>query len=369
MQTLDQYHEQRRSIFLPKSDWPISDEQLRLSRAGKAPLNISDSDVSRITSQVLQRDTHGVEKLSTNGTTHLLWAVELDTERVIFRANSLPAEMVDFPMVVEAALIRHFANQGYPVADIRCVDLTRTRCETDFAIGDESGGMPLANLDDDERLLLPQLAELGRWMGRIHAERISRGYGWIAIDPADPIGNKRGNRPLFQGLFASWPEFLDVKFAEHLRHCVRLKAIDMAEANRIEAWSARIKNTLSNSPSAILQNDLSSVNVFTDGRRIRSILDWEDAILGDPIFDVAGWATFHPVRRHSYFLRGYFSEHPKPADFDLRFWFYFTRISLARTVLRDRFGLIDKPGRTPAAQRIRQGLQELERLTYKRWAA
>ena len=58
--------------------------------------------------------------------------------------------------------------------------------------------------------------------------------------------------------------------------------------------------------------------------------------------------------------KGYRSEADLPTDFEQRFWLYFLRVALAKTVLRHRLGVKDRPGREPAALRIRQGLTRLE---------
>jgi Ser/Thr protein kinase RdoA (MazF antagonist) len=92
------------------------------------------------------------------------------------------------------------------------------------------------------------------------------------------------------------------------------------------------------------------------------LIDWEDCLAGDPVFDIAFWATFHPERRHDVFLEGYRGVRDLPDDFELRFWLYFLRTALSKTVLRHRFGLQDKPGRPPASLRIHRGLEKVESL-------
>ncbi|QVL31990.1 phosphotransferase [Telmatocola sphagniphila] len=361
MKTLDDYHEQRRSLFLPKSDWSIPDYALRRCRADEPITQLDDAEVADIVRLVLHAEPDSVQKLDAPATTHQIWCLEFANRRLIFRSNSLPESFVDFPMAIEASITNYLVERGYPVMTCRCVDLTRDRCRTDFTIQNQASGSSLKIFDDNERVLLPLLTNLGRWIGKLHAEKVSSGFGWLKLDPDDPLGCHADGTSHYRGLFNCWTDFLEVNLEKHLSRCVELNALDKAEANRIEGWFSKLWSVLASSPSAILHNDLSMDNVFTDGRKITAILDWEDALLGDPIFDVASWATFQPVRRHSAFLIGYFREQRQQIDFEARFWFYFLRIALARTVLRDRLGLKDLPGRTPAAARIRLGLEELER--------
>ena len=111
----------------------------------------------------------------------------------------------------------------------------------------------------------------------------------------------------------------------------------------------------------LLHGDLGSHNVLTDGDRLLGLIDWEDAVAGDPVYDIAFWATFHPAARRTIFLTGYRDVRALPDDFPLRFWLYFVRIALAKAVHRRRFGYPDRPDRPTAAQRIRSALDELAR--------
>ena len=94
--------------------------------------------------------------------------------------------------------------------------------------------------------------------------------------------------------------------------------------------------------------------------RITCLIDWEDAVAGDPLFEVAFWATFHPERRWDAFFAGYRKDPLETPEDRLRFWLYFLRIALMKTVLRHRLGCTDPPGRTPASQRIQRALRGLE---------
>jgi Ser/Thr protein kinase RdoA (MazF antagonist) len=163
------------------------------------------------------------------------------------------------------------------------------------------------------------------------------------------------------GLHATWAEYLFLRFEEHVKKCVDISAISLVEAGQISRLFETIANSLMNIQPVLLHGDLGNHNVFTDGKIITALIDWEDCLCGDLVFDIAFWATFHPEERHRFFLDGYRMENRLPDDFARRFWLYYLRIALSKTVLRDRFGLKDRPGRPPAAGRIRQGLKALSR--------
>jgi Ser/Thr protein kinase RdoA (MazF antagonist) len=165
-----------------------------------------------------------------------------------------------------------------------------------------------------------------------------------------------------QGSLGTWPEYIVLRLPEHLDVCSRIGAANHQETRRIEATFESAMNLLASFTPALLHGDLGSHNIFSDGTNITALIDWEDSLSGDPVFEIAFWATFHPERRHAAFLDGYRSVCPLPDDFDLRFWLYFLRIALAKTVLRHRLGIPDRPGRSPAAARIQRGLHRVESL-------
>jgi thiamine kinase-like enzyme len=91
------------------------------------------------------------------------------------------------------------------------------------------------------------------------------------------------------------------------------------------------------------------------------LIDWEDACIGDPMLDLANWATFHPERRWPVFFEAASEQGPYAQRSEMRalFWLYYLRVALAKTVHRIRFGVTDKPGRPPASMRIQRALKGL----------
>jgi Ser/Thr protein kinase RdoA (MazF antagonist) len=175
-------------------------------------------------------------------------------------------------------------------------------------------------------------------------------------------GGADAQTPL-RGLQDDWPNYLGLNLAGHVAGCVDLGAITAAEGDRVLALFAAHAGRLAadDHDARLLHGDLGSHNVLTDGTDITGLIDWEDCLAGDPVFDVASWATFQPEHRHPPFLEGYRSVRALPADFEARFWLYYLRVSLAKTVHRHRFGYADRPGRPPAALRICRGLEGLRR--------
>jgi aminoglycoside phosphotransferase (APT) family kinase protein len=354
---LETFCRRRWSVFYPKTDLLLSADVLRSESGGQ------EAERARLVAEVCRRalaeEPVSVEPLSEQGTFHFLYRVGLAGDRsVIVRGNALGTVQRDYPLYVEAWVMGALRAAALPALRIYQVDVSRRWCPFDYAILEEARGTPLTAYDAEEERLRPLLRELGRTVARVHGIRTA-GFGFLDVRPL-VLGGSSAGPP--RGIFACWRQYVLLNLDDHLRTCVAIGAVSAAEADRIEAAFAALDGVLDRVEPALLHGDLGSHNVFTDGRAITALIDWEDCLSGDPVFDLAFWATFHPDGRHPAFLDGYRSAATLPADFERRFWLYYLRVALSKTVQRHRFRLPDHPGRPPAARRIQKGLERVEAL-------
>jgi Ser/Thr protein kinase RdoA (MazF antagonist) len=356
---LEAFHKQRQSVFYPKADLPLPDELLR-PRPAPPPAQADQQVAAReACRRVFGRAPADVRPLGETGTFHTLYrAVLPDGRRRIVRFNALSDRQPDFPLLVDAAIMPRLAACQLPCLAVDLVDLSRRWCPWDYEILQEAEGTPLKALDHDDALIVPLLQTLGNIVARLHDIR-TEGFGLVDVRPLAAEPSKP--QPLC-GVHTSWCAYLTVRLPEQVGTCVDLGALTVAEAEAVFRLFELFPTVCPPSPPSLLHGDLGNHNVFGDGAAITALIDWEDALSGDPVFDIAFWATFHPERRHRAFLNGYESIRPLPADFALRFWVYFLRVAIAKTVLRHRLGLTDVPGRPPAALRVRKGLEQAEAL-------
>ena len=356
---LEAFHKERQTVFYPKADLPLADELLR-PRPAPAEVQAVQVEAARdICGRVFGQAPADVRPLSETGTFHTLYRAVLSDGRCrVVRFNALSDRQVDFPLLVDAAVMLRLAGSELPGVAVDLVDLSRRWCPWDYEILQEAPGMSLKTLDHDDALIVPFLRALGGAVARLHDIR-TEGYGLLDVRPlaAEPLKPQ----PLC-GVHKSWCDYLTVRLPEHVGSCVDLGALTVAEAEAVLKLFEVFPTVCPPVPPSLLHGDLGNHNVFGAGGAITALIDWEDASSGDPVFDIAFWATFHPERRHQAFLGGYQSVRPLPVDFGLRFWVYFLRVALAKTVLRHRLGLTDVPGRPPAALRVRKGLEQAEAL-------
>lgn len=342
----------RRATFYPKTDAPLPDELLRSLRNARPPEDLRP--IEEVCFVHVGKRPIRVVPLAHQGTFHQLFRAEMpDGTNWIVRTNLLSSITHDLDLHVDAWAYRVLSERGLPSLRVLDVDTSRERVDFDYEILEEASGESLRVFDEDDSLILPRLADLGRFLAKVHAIP-TNGFGWI--DPG-PLLDDRAANP--SGLFASWGDYLGLRLDEHVGICVE-HAIITADVG-VEI-SSRLAQHPDVAQPALLHGDLGNHNVFHDQTRgISAVIDWEDCLSGDPVFDLAFWATFHPERRWGTLLSAYWSVsgRAQPVDFERRFWLYYLRISLSKTVHRLRFSYQDRPGRPPASSRILRALQAL----------
>jgi aminoglycoside phosphotransferase (APT) family kinase protein len=284
----------------------------------------------------LQRNAH-------QGTMHRLYR---GAGRLV-RLAAFEGEPWNELMELECRLAPLLRSKGLPVP---ACEFRRIGGDRGAQVVDLVEGESLDTRDADEQATLRGLRTAATLLARVHA---IRGQG------AGPLSLERLRNNEIAGLHASWPAFVRLRLDDHLRQCEAMGAMSAEDAER--AHAAFNGPLLDRAPGgALLHGDPGSHNFIFRGEFLAAMIDWEDAIVGDPVFELASMCTFHPQRRHNAILEGYGTALVRGSAQARRFWLYFLRIALAKTVHRHRFGYVDAPGRMPAAARIQLALGGFE---------
>jgi hypothetical protein len=332
----------RSHLFYPKSDLPFI----------SCPSNACPIEqVTPLLQIVCQRYfgcfPDAITPFGEPGTFHRLFRLELPGSRnVIARLNALSDQFRDRPLLLDRWVSARAREAGLPALEVYAVDLSRRDCPWDYELLEPARGVPLKQFDDDELTLAPLLTELGAFLARVHRLATEQ-FGLLIPDATGSTA---------RGACSTWAGYLENHLERHVALCRNIQAISSREAQTILKVFRDAGPRLEARP-ALLHGDPGSHNVFVADGRVSALIDWEDALAGDPIYEVAFWATFHPEPRHAAFLEGYRKEQDLGANFAYRFWLYFLRVALAKTVVRHNLGLRDRPGRPLASLRIQRGLE------------
>jgi aminoglycoside phosphotransferase (APT) family kinase protein len=340
---LAEFAARRRGLFYPKADLPAG----QLALAAEEAAGAADY-LPYLCGRHLGTSPEAVCLLGDQGTFHRIYRAAMPGGRdVIVRFNVLAEPAHDHGMSLDRWAARTQRAAGLPACEVLVVDLTRRFCPWDYQLLEPAPGVSLRQFDDDEAGLRPHLVRLGAFLAALH-QIATNGHGLLVPDETGES---------VRGSCRSWGDYLGNHLARHLGVCRDIGAVTAEEVRDIErAFAVR---TPAVSRPVLLHGDPGNHNVFVSADAVTAMIDWEDALSGDAAHEVAFWATFHPERRHPAFFEGYFDGCQPGDDFLERFWLYFLRVSLAKTVVRHNLGLKDRPGRPPASLRIQRGLRGL----------
>lgn len=337
--------------FYPKSDIDLDDTRLRALR--------------REAAETLKRRTPAVERLAdelglgrgaeplTSGTFHVVHAAGAPERRHVVRSTLAGLFTQDRSLLIERVARRWLGPSGHLVPAAK---LVRFGAPFDFAVLERSAHPTLRNLGDAALDEDPQwLVAIGQALRALHG-CAGEAAGLLDLDAVDGAA-----APV--GVHASWPDYLSFNLPDHVAVCESAGLIAREQSRDILALMRRAAPLLEHRPMRLLHGDLGAHNLCVDIERRRPVhvIDWEDALVGDPLFDVAMALTFQPPRRHSPILAGYGLSEPTQDEQRL-LTLYFLRIAVSKTVHRIRFGVEDLPGREPAHLRIHRALGDLARL-------
>ncbi len=333
-------------MFYAKSDTPLDDEVLR-ALAADNPLEAvrRTSAVADLLARHVGQPAK-VYPLARQGTFHIVHGATLSDGREIVVRSSLPQlHPVDDRMLIEASVFPLLETAGLTCPRLLLIAVGGERSAAfDAVVMDCAAGTAFADLDDQDDPGV--LAAMGLALRRVHTIEGDGGYG--------PLAEFSGSR--LRGGSARWDGYLDTSLDRHLATCRTLDLLTVAEAERARGLSSGADCGWRGDAGRLLHADPGGHNIFIDGGRVSALIDWEDAMLGDPLFDLAMWATFQPQRRHGAFLAGYGAP-AASRDFARTFARYFLRITLAKAVHRIRFATPDLPGRPTLRQRLSEALE------------
>lgn len=264
--------------------------------------------------------------LCERSTLHKVYKITAVKKQYILKINLFNRIYSEFNFIVDDWILKQLSKRKIFTLKVYKVDLSRINTPFDYQIMDAAKGVSLYDLSIKRDLDNVLLYKLGILIGKIHNTRTGK-FGYFNIKK---IFKNKGI-----GVYNKWSEYLLQNLKPHLKYCLKNKIIDKKLHNEI-LKIFNIKRVPVVKQPVLLHGDLANHNVFTDGKNITAVIDWEDSISGDPIFDIAYYGTGAFANQNWYlsFLAGYKSINKLPEDFYYRYWIYFLRISIAKAVIR-----------------------------------
>lgn len=349
---IEQCRVRRQSTFYLKADIDVPDAVLTtMARDNERAIAERVPAIATLCIGLFGRSPNSVAPLPEQGTFHCLYRVTYGGGKTyIIRTNAPASPYPALDLHIDGWAMARLRGADLPAVPVYALDTTRKIVPFDYAVMDEAGGKPLSRLLENAGNA-HLVSELGRVVAGLHGIKCN-GFGLLDVESV-LSGEARGT-------VASWTDYLGLNLDAHLKTCADTGALSAHDARLAE--SAFNQADLDCVRPSLLHGDLNHRNVYSDGRVITAVIDWEDCLSGDPVFDIASWGTFiGNDERLEQFLEGYRSVRCLPDDFERRYWLYYLRIVLAKTVHRYRFGYYLKD-RIPAAKRLEKPLKMVGRL-------
>ena len=236
----------------------------------------------RIAREQLGADIASVDALA-GGFFSRAYAFSAAGRAYVIRVNS--AEHAPESFAKDDYAWRHFGSPGLPIPEVVA---TGRQGDLYFAISARARGQSLSLFSAAERReLLPALLDTLEALGAVDVSG-SRGFG-----------NWNGDG---DGEHESWHAFLAAAIDDHAegyyKHWHRLFRDSFLERELYEAVYRRMVALAAglSERRGLIHNDYQFENVIADGARITGVIDWANALYGDPLYDVAwlSWITLHP---------------------------------------------------------------------------
>lgn len=348
----------RKTIFYAKTDVAdLGDICTCLKQS-----HVADSERYRLFVAYVAQERLGLRNVSISpllgaGTFRLLYQVEHSSgQPLIVRVNRLPEFNRAWDFLIEARIYPVLHKHGLSAPNIIDVAVACNTIDSDYQVMTKVAGKNLKSFEDTQTQYMSPvlLRAVGKYLAHVHSI-VGTGYGPLSIAQLD--GSKN-----FQGVHASWTDYIMARLDEHVAVCQKIHAITSAQAAQILEIFDNYQHLFCDALQSLLHGDVGNQNFLSDdGERITALVDWEDALVGDPVFEIAYWGTFFRDAMLAAFLEGYTTVRSLPEDFETRYWIYYLRSALSKTVHRFRFGYTDHPDRPPASLRIQKALNKIRR--------
>lgn len=179
-------------------------------------------------------------------------------------------------------------------------------------------------------------------LGEIIGENIAR---WQIIKPAgfglfNPEFQKAGE-PLY-GLHENYPDYFLLNLDRHLDFLTLSGFLSLQEKKNLQDIVQSNMQYLQIDKGCLVHKDLAFWNILGTKEEIKSFIDWDDSISGDPTDDLSLLSCFQCWPFMETVLKGYQNIKPLPENFESRFWLHLLRNMIVKAVIRVGAGYFDR---------------------------
>jgi Ser/Thr protein kinase RdoA (MazF antagonist) len=229
-----------------------------------------------------------------------VYRVELPGTNVIVK-TAAAGDDVGIPL--EAWVYQRVREAGVPVPRVLALDVSKRCIAHACLILDEVPGRPLRSFREAPAEYRDLCRELGSHLRRLHDVTVEA-YGWL--DRFSFISQDR-----VRGQHRTWPDAVHASLGRATELLRREHLIADAFVRSVDRALATHEPLLALSRASLLHGDLDDTHVFveTQRRQIAGIIDFGDAMSGDPAWDFARFGLLSEPVELDDLLSGYLLDH------------------------------------------------------------
>lgn len=269
------------------------------------------------------------------GSSHVIYFVVLDglKEELVLRANTGINTESEGVMEVERLITKQLTELGLETNEVLHTDISRQYFPFDFQIQKKMlGSDPETSFngtkEDYDRLSY----QLGEYVAKYHALEYPL-FGRFDLNSA-----KQGQ---LQGTKTSFFAYIETCLTDDLQKLIDFAVINPQDSERILNFFTQRKALINSAKGVLNHHDLADHNLMFDEQGLVGVFDWEAAVIGDPVLDLAScptWRTLYP--REEELLAGYRSIRSLPDDFAEKKKVYFLRTMIWKMVYAIRMSIL-----------------------------
>lgn len=236
---------------------------------------------------------------------------------------------------MESRVMAEVAKTGVPVPRVLFTDASRQRIPFAVQVIEYFDCPDLNRLHHEGLLPLAKIAEeTGRAVARWQDVPVA-GFG--PFDPMSGVSKKQ-----LPGYHRNYAAYFRLHLERHLGLLTTYGFLTEAEAREVRHAIEDNATLLEIGDGVLVHKDLALWNILGTPDGIRAIIDWDDAISGDPCDDLSLLACFHSSDIVQSSINGYMSARALPGNFLPRFWLHLLRNMIVKAVIRCGSGYFDQ---------------------------
>lgn len=263
---------------------------------------------------------------------HIAYIVEFRSIKYFLRIENGPE--CDNYMEIEAKLLNEVRTTGVSTPHVFAVDASRRIFPFAYQLLEYMEYPDLNSLYKKENLNIVEIADdIGKNIARYQNIRTT-GYGLF-----DPL--KLQETDNLKGLHNSYRDYFFLNWEKHLDFLLNRDFLNSNECKKIRDIVNEYDWCLKLDQGCLVHKDMALWNILGSKSTIKAIIDWDDAISGDPTDDISLLACFHSGEFIVSVIRGYEQIKKLPEDFLPRFWLHLLRNMIVKSVIRSGAGYFD----------------------------